>query len=225
MNKTQDSRVRVKICGLKSVETAEAVGRMNPDLVGFVFAASKRRVSPELAGDMIRTLKAAGSKAMSAGVFVNPTLTELEEAMASAPLDVIQLHGTETPEFCERVKARFAGILVYKVFPVSAQDNISEQLDAYCHTIDAIMLDTIGGGTGKTFEWECIPKYSAYAGSIGLPLIVAGGLNPDNVEDLVKSYRPDGVDVSSGVETDGIKDLNKISAFIERVKSVDQQRT
>jgi len=216
---------KVKICGIKSVAVAEQVGQLNPDLIGFVFAKSKRKVTPEEAGEMIAAVRLSGSKALAAGVFVNPTLEQLEHAAKTAKLDVIQLHGEESPDFCMAVKQRIQNTLLYKVFTVTDQHSeqaICDQLDLYRGIADAIMLDTAGGGTGTTFEWERIPTYMDWAKRIGMPVLVAGGLTADNVTDLIERYRPDVVDVSSGVETNGEKDLLKIAAFIERVNSIDQ---
>lgn len=94
----------------------------------------------------------------------------------------------------------------------------------YAGTVDAFLLDTPGGGTGRRFAWDVIPGYAAAARELGVPLFVAGGLDPGNVTDLVGRYGPDGVDVSSGVETDGAKDPAKIAAFLERVRDIDQKR-
>jgi phosphoribosylanthranilate isomerase len=100
---------------------------------------------------------------------------------------------------------------------------ITNQLDPYRGLCDSILLDTydpiVGGGTGETFAWNRIPAYQAWAAEAGMPLIIAGGLKPDNVGELITNYKPDGVDVSSGVETAGAKDILLIKAFIERVRS------
>lgn len=230
MTESNRQRTKIKICGIQTVDSAIAVGRLQPDLIGFVFAPSRRQVTPEWAGRMIHALQQSDSRALAAGVFVNPDMAELEAVMEKAPIAVIQLHGQETPEFCSSVKARFSGVSVYKVVSLAADadvtgQGVAELIADYQGAIDAIMLDTQGGGTGRTFNWSLIPKCAAVAANIGIPLFIAGGLHPDNVGELVMNYRPDGVDVSSGVETDGQKDLNKIRLFMERVDSIDQQRT
>jgi len=103
-----------------------------------------------------------------------------------------------------------------------ASDAAASRLDPYLDAIDAVLLDTYdpaaAGGTGRTFAWECIPLYLAWTRRHGLPLIVAGGLHADNVRELIDRYGPDGVDVSSGVETNGEKDIEKIATFVKKVK-------
>jgi phosphoribosylanthranilate isomerase len=222
------SAPKVKICGIQSVNMIASIAHLPIDYIGFVFAKSRRQVSAEQAANMISYLQEnSDSPPQTVGVFVNPSLEELEQLIKTAPLDVIQLHGQETPDFCRQVKEQF-GKKVFKVFsipPDGAEDfeaAIAEQLDAYKLNVDALMLDTfeplVGGGSGKTFSWEKIPSIQAWARQNQLPLLIAGGLNPENVTKLISHYAPDGVDVSSGVETEGIKDPLKIQTFIERVK-------
>ncbi|MCM3171464.1 phosphoribosylanthranilate isomerase [Paenibacillus sp. MER 99-2] len=200
------------------------------DYVGVVFAKSRRRIEPKQAVELKEVLLmwTALDRPKLTGVFVNPTMEELEQVMDAAALDVIQLHGQETPAFCEQVKQRFQ-TEVFKAFSfpknesgTEAVDTTLKTLDNYVHTIDAILLDTYDpqyvGGSGHTFAWERIPTYAKWARNHGIALFVAGGLQPDNVQQLIQTYAPDGVDVSSGVETDGVKDIAKITAFVERVK-------
>lgn len=226
-------RTLVKICGLMTAEAALAAARHGADLAGFVFAPSRRRVT---ADEVAAILAALGPEAgvQAAGVFVNPEAAELDRVMAVARLDVIQLHGDETPSFCGGVKARFPGTRIIKALAAHAGaddahhgtggPSAKEHLMPYAGTVDAFLLDTPGGGTGRRFAWDVIPGYAAAARELGVPLFVAGGLDPGNVTDLVGRYGPDGVDVSSGVETDGAKDPAKIAAFLERVRDIDQKR-
>ncbi|WP_150271081.1 phosphoribosylanthranilate isomerase [Paenibacillus tepidiphilus] len=215
----------VKICGLHSVEVLKSMQRIPLDYVGFVFAESRRKVTPQQAAEMIgeladwKTEKPPGA----AGVFVDPTADELKALLHIAPLDVIQLHGQESPAFCRELKLAFPGIQVWKALSVSGNAEPAESAVAgFAGTVDALLLDTYdpqgSGGSGKTFDWSLIPAYQQAAASYGLPLFVAGGLHPDNVAELLENYSPDGVDVSSGVETGGIKDTAKMTAFVERVK-------
>ncbi|AZN40729.1 phosphoribosylanthranilate isomerase [Paenibacillus albus] len=223
---------RVKICGLRDNETVRAMDGLPVDEIGFVFAKSKRQVSPALAGELIgevRKLRTpSGSAPQSVGVFVNPTIDELRSVLAEAPLDVVQLHGDETPEFCAEVR-KLLEVKVWKVLSVLSEDSEGDsaaasvgpdRLAAFAGTVDGFLIDTAGGGTGVTFAWHVIDRYSSVAAEIGVPLYVAGGLHPDNVGELLSSYSPSGVDVSSGVETDGVKDIQKIRMFAERVKAV-----
>jgi phosphoribosylanthranilate isomerase len=221
----------VKICGLQSVEVLKSIIHLPIDHIGFVFAPSKRQVKPDKASELISYLKTEAANGISipltVGVLVNPSKEQLTEIMAVAPLDVVQLHSQETPEFCGWVREHFQ-VQVFKSVSISKSENkvpsqaeVAAQLDPYVGSVDAVLLDTFdpvyGGGSGKTFAWDCIPVYQEWARSAAVKLLVAGGLQPDNVDQLVEAYRPDGVDVSSGVETDGVKDIAKITAFVERV--------
>lgn len=220
------SRPQVKICGLRDETTIRAMAGLNVAYIGLVFASSKRQVTPEQAAALLRTIRATpmngGGPPRAVGVFVNPTLESLAATLAQAPLDVVQLHGGESAAFCLEVGARF-GVEVWRALSVQESDGETAASGAearvaeYAGSVAAILLDTAGGGTGRTFRWELIPAYQEAARRHGLRLIVAGGLTPDNVGALAASYRPDGVDISSGVETDGVKDIDKIAAFAERV--------
>lgn len=223
----QQAKPLLKICGLQDVEVLKSMKHLTVDFIGFVFAKSRRQVSAEQAAQLCNVLNEweAVPSPRSAGVFVNPDWEELTAVLDQAPLDVIQLHGQESPDFCQKVREVF-GVQVFKAF--SIHDNqipgISalEQLNLYKGKVDAILLDTYdgvyGGGSGKTFAWEKSLPYQQWADRTGIPLFVAGGLDAENVNELVRRYAPDGVDVSSGVETDGHKDIVKMTAFVERVK-------
>ncbi|TVY11623.1 phosphoribosylanthranilate isomerase [Paenibacillus cremeus] len=226
----------VKICGLQTVEAVRETAGLAVDHIGFMFARSKRQVTPEQAGELIRQglpVKGTAGRPEAVGVFVNPSKEELSAVLDKAPLDVIQLHGQEDAAFCCWVKETFPGVCVFKVISVTSTSAGGEQsqdsspeaiLSSYKPYIDGVLLDTFdpvyGGGSGKTFDWDAIPPFLSWCRQAGIPLLVAGGLAPDNVADLIQTYAPDGVDVSSGVETDGIKDLTKIRSFVERVKTI-----
>lgn len=233
---------RIKICGLKTAETIQQMDGLPFHDIGFIFAAaSKRQVQPEQAAELIESvhsLKAAdGQRPQTVGVFVNPELEELRETLAIAPLDVVQLHGSETPAFCQAVREQLA-VKVWKVFSIRDEAVVQAEevtgkgavkgpdahasaaaarLAPYGGKVDAVLIDTAGGGTGKAFNWEVIDDYLAAAAQLNVPLYVAGGLNPDNVNELLAAYAPNGLDVSSGVETDGIKDIEKIRLFVRKV--------
>lgn len=215
----------VKICGLQSVEVLKSMINLPVDYVGFVFARSKRQISSERAAELLPLLRAwsGGAAPRSVGVFLNPSMDELEDVLRAAPLDVVQLHGTEDPAFCRDAKARF-GVQVLKAFSVKEDGSVHGRPDltAYAGVLDGVLLDTYdpkyGGGSGHSFNWRAVNPYRDWTMTQGIPLFVAGGLHPGNVELLIETLQPDGVDVSSGVETGGVKDLAKITQFVERVK-------
>ncbi len=223
------ARPLVKICGLRDEGTIRAMNGLPVDLIGFVFAPSKRQVTPEQAARLHAAARAVGMNGgvfpRTVGVFVNPSMEELEQVLAKVPLDVIQLHGRETPAFCKEVKQRF-GIEVWRALP--AEDDAEnaaagltgpDRLAEYEGIVSTVLIDTAGGGTGRAFRWGLIPSYQQRARRHGMRLFVAGGLTPDNVGELLSAYRPDGLDISSGVETEGVKDIRKIAAFAERVNA------
>lgn len=223
------SDVKVKICGLQSVEVLKSMINLPVDYIGFVFAPSKRKVSGQQAASLISVLQdwnsQNGTVPQSVGVFMNPTMAELEDILTSARLDVLQLHGAESPEFCREARERF-GLQVFKVLSVSIDGALrsGHALEDYEGVIDGLLLDTYdpqyGGGSGKTFPWDIAVPYKTWARQRRIPFLVAGGLHIENVSELIDSVAPDGVDVSSGVETDGIKDITKIASFVERVKGI-----
>ncbi|WP_019122443.1 phosphoribosylanthranilate isomerase [Brevibacillus massiliensis] len=212
---------RVKICGITRVETLELLARSRADYVGFVFAKSRRQVTAEAAGEMLRQVP---EHPAAVGVFVNPTLTELERVLSVAPLQVIQLHGQESPDFCANVRKRFS-LQVWKAISIGEGKELSDELESYRPQVDAFLFDThdqkLAGGTGKRFAWTEIPRLRKLAGDT--PFFVAGGIHLDNLGELLEGYRPEAIDISSGVETDGQKDHGKITQLLERVREYDRQ--
>lgn len=220
----------VKICGLQSVEVVKSVLHLPIDMVGMVFARSRRQVTASTAAEIVELLrrhKESGQAAPeSVGVFVNPTMEELDAVLAAAALDAVQLHGQESPEFCRTVKERFP-VRVIKAVSIKQEDcgrDPLELLESYKGSVDAFLLDAFdpvyGGGAGAVFDWRAITPYQEWARDQAIPLLIAGGLHEHNVQALLNAYHPDAVDVSSGVETGGVKDLDKITAFVERVKGL-----
>ncbi|WP_239614173.1 phosphoribosylanthranilate isomerase [Cohnella mopanensis] len=217
---------KIKICGIMDDATLQGMSGLPVEYIGFMFAKSRRQLTPERAAELLAVVKqipmASGNPPLAVGIFVNPTLEQLAETLSVVSLDVVQLHGDETPEFCRQVGERFK-VDVWRALPIledtaNQPDRGTQRLDAYKGAVSTILLDTAGGGTGKTFRWDVIPSYQEAAIRNGLELFIAGGLNPGNVNELITTYHPVGVDISSGVETDGVKDSHKITAFVERVK-------
>jgi len=198
--------VRVKICGICDLETALGAAEAGADALGFVFAPSRRMLSPDKAREIIKRLPPFISRV---GVFVNLPAAEVEQIAGYTGLDTVQLHGDESPEYCKAIN----GYKVIKSFSVSGEHNLER---AGLYEVDGYLLDTaaqgLRGGTGIAFDWRLAAGFSAG------PLMLAGGLSPENVRQAINMVRPYAVDVSSGVETEGQKDINKIKDFVRRVK-------
>lgn len=203
-------RVRVKICGVMTPEIAAVAAEAGADAIGLVFAPSRRRVTIDQASAIVAGLPPFVA---AVGVFVDMPADEVETTARGLPLDVVQLHGDEPPEMCRLLRRQ--GVRVIKAVRVVDRVDV-DLLDRY-RSAAALMLDTrvdgLAGGSGRAFDWE-----AARGLSDRFPLILSGGLTPDNVGRALDVVRPYGVDVSSGVETDGSKDPEKIRQFIERVR-------
>lgn len=204
---------RVKICGIRDMAAAVVAADAGATAIGLIFAPeSRRRVSPTEAAAICRSLPPFITRV---GVVVNESLDGLRALIGEVGVDTVQLHGDETPEFCDHVRA--LGAKVIKALPVSGPMDL-DHVRAY--PVSAVLLDTHRagqrGGTGETFDW-------AYARPVAaaVPVILSGGLSPDNVAAGIGAVRPYGVDVSSGVETDGVKDPRKIRAFIAAARAAD----
>ncbi|MCD2223992.1 phosphoribosylanthranilate isomerase [Listeria cossartiae] len=200
----------VKICGLKKAVDVAAAVENGADMIGFVFAKSKRQVTIEQAHQLAENIPATVKKV---GVFVNPTEEELTAAIKGVPLDIVQLHGQEPTEQANRTDAE-----VIKAFPVKdgkLPPSINDYPNAY------ILLDAPAeeyeGGSGKTFDWDKINSDALTKNK----LIIAGGLNAGNVQVAIKRFEPYAVDISSGVETNGEKNPEKIKNFIKTAKGVE----
>lgn len=179
------------------------------DLLGFVFAESRRRITPENAELIAREITGVGK----VGIFVNSPLQEVQEIANRCRLDFVQLHGEEPPDYCRALK-----IPVIKAFRVQDEGFDPAEMDAY--GVDLVLLDTYCpgnyGGTGVTFDWR---RTAESCRQLKTPFIVAGGLTPYNVAEAVSMLLPSGVDVSGGVETAGQKDVEKIGRFIQAARS------
>jgi phosphoribosylanthranilate isomerase len=243
---------RVKVCGLRDVETAVEAAKAGADMIGLMFAESRRKVTPQECFDVVSalhelrghdeavTIPGPGRGEVTAaswfgawneaidetlfrtrplivGVFADMTVEEVNNIADAAHLDMVQLSGGEDEDFVDAIERP-----VLKAIHVGAgMTDVDVQDRAVAGHARAILLDTASaharGGTGETFDWEVARDVARR-----LPLMLAGGLTPANVGDAVATVRPWAVDVSSGVETDGAKDLAKVKAFVAAVKEADR---
>lgn len=217
---------RIKICGLRDVATIEAMEGLPIQEVGLVFAPSKRQVTAAQAEQLVDAIhRLSGERIRAVGVFVNHPLEEMIALLQHVPLDVVQLHGNEDVQYYSLLHEAYPNLALWKVISIKqqrehnneAEQHIKDELTPYIPYIESILIDAPGGGTGKPFNWEAIATYRAVADQFELQLYVAGGLHEGNVAQLISSYRCDGIDVSSGVESDGVKDLHKINEFVRKV--------
>ncbi len=203
-------RVRVKICGITRIEDALVAVEAGADALGFIFhPPSPRHLDPRAAGEIICQLPPLVSKV---GVFVNAPEETIWETVRLAGTDTLQLHGEESPEFCRR----FRPLTVYRAFRIRDASSL-ERLPAYDTTGWLLDSEVHGqaGGSGERFDWDL----AIQATRLGKPIVLAGGLTPDNVAAAIRQVRPYGVDVSSGVESrPGRKDPARLRAFLEAVR-------
>ena len=207
-------RTRAKICGITRIEDIHSAVNAGVDAIGFVFyAPSPRSVTIEQAKELAKHIPAY---VQIVGLFVNATVDEITQVLEHVPLDMLQFHGEESAEQCQQIalqtKRRW-----YKAIQVKPELDIIKAIKSYQHAgASAVLLDAwhpeLKGGTGHQFDWSQFPK-------LNVPLILAGGLKPENIEDAIKTTRAYAVDVSGGVESaKGIKDQQLIEHFMQGVQ-------
>ena len=191
---------KVKICGLSSKEAVETAVSAGADYIGFVFAPSKRQVTLDQAAELAKLIS---SDVKKVGVFVSPSRAELLEAVDKVGLDLVQVHGQVVDKLFENL-------------PCGSIQAVQVDGDGHVPNsqADYLLFDAPVAGSGQTFDWGRLDTTE-----LAQPFFIAGGLNEDNVEEAIQHFTPYAVDVSSGVETNGQKDHEKISRFIERVKN------
>ena len=232
---------KVKICGLSRIEDIEAVNRVLPDFIGFVFASGRRKVDMYTATKLKEKLD---PRIKAVGVFVNEAVETVAEIYNNKIIDLAQLHGDEDGEYIRQLRS-LCGCGIIKTVSISAGTTVSANIGAVStvsdrsnsgethsnagdgfdwflpsqsYDADFLLFDTLTnqrGGAGKVFDWNILKQYS------GLPYFLAGGLTADNVTDAINLLNPFCVDVSSGVETDGLKDEAKIRDFIYKVRQLN----
>lgn len=199
---------KVKICGLRRPEDIDFANRLRPDAIGFVFApGSRRRVTPEEALALKRRL-VPGIRAV--GVFVGASPEAIAAVVATGAIDAVQLHGPDGDE--ERIAALRAlvpSVRLVRALKVRGADDLAA---AEASSADLVLLDA-GAGDGVPFDWRLLADHP-----LRRPFFLAGGLTPENVAEAIRLARPHGVDASSGVETDGFKDFQKMQTFIAEAR-------
>lgn len=210
---------KIKICGLSRREDIESVNMVSPDYIGFImgFPKSHRNITIERA----KTLRAGLKEEIQVvGVFVDAEISMIVDACAQKVIDIIQLHGREDIRYIERLKAVLASVEVQAKIIKAIQVKSKEDLALIKEVpADMILLDA-GMGDGKLFSQEQMELLK----SVNRDYFLAGGLNPENVSELLESLHPFGVDVSSGVETEKKKDRKKIRRFVQNVRNYDERR-
>ena len=210
---------KVKMCGISKVETIPAVVEAKPDYMGLVFAPSKRQVTVDQAKILIEELHKQcinhyDTKVVkTVGVFVNETLDNLVRIADTANLDAVQLHGDEDETFIQSLKER-TNVEVWKAIQIRTAADTEKWIDS---SADMLLFDAYHkderGGTGEVFDWSSLDAFER-------PFMLAGGIDSTNVARAIRTVRPYGIDISSGIETNGMKDDKKITAFTKIVKSI-----
>ena len=192
---------KIKFCGLKRIEDIKYANELKPDFVGFVFAPkSKRFVNADTARELKNLLD---TEIKAVGVFVDEDINVVTKLLKDGIIDIAQLHGSEDEEYIKSLRA-ICDKPIIKAFTIVSKDDIKKANES---TADYILLDS-GKGSGETFDWDLIKE-------VNRPYFLAGGLTLDNVENAVKTLHPFVVDVSSGIETDGFKDFDKMCRFAQ----------
>ena len=217
---------KVKMCGISKVETIPAVVEAKPDYMGLVFAPSKRQVTVDQAKILVEELHRGYAKKYGSdtehdkndtiktvGVFVNETVDNLVTIANEANLDAVQLHGDEDETFIQSLKER-TNVEVWKAVQIRSAADVAEWIDS---SADMLLFDAYHkderGGTGEVFDWSSLDAFER-------PFMLAGGIDSTNVARAIRTVRPYGIDISSGIETNGVKDDEKITAFTKIVKSI-----
>jgi len=206
-------RTRIKICGITLVEDAHSVVQCGADAIGLIFyPSSPRHVQIDQAKEVTN---AVGAFVTTVGVFVNPEINYLQEVLRNVPIDIIQFHGNESPEFCLQADKPY-------IKAIRVKDGIDLEAEAQRYSSSrGILLDSfvpgVVGGTGETFAWEKTNEVKSH------PVILAGGINRSNVDTVISEHKPYAIDISSGVEIDkGIKSGAAIEQFMQAVRRQDQ---
>lgn len=210
--------MRVKICGLTKVNQAQEIAHQGANSIGFICVKkSPRYIVPEKIQAISMALPNNIDKV---GVFANHSLQEIIEIVETARLTSVQLHGAESPEFCDRLRQALAkNIELIKAFRIKNGASLQDT-ERYSNRVDTLLLDAYHpqmlGGSGHTIDWQALKQFNP-----SLPWLLAGGLTPNNIQAALTSLKPDGIDLSSGVEhSPGDKDLTKVTQLFEQLAIV-----
>lgn len=196
---------KIKLCGLSRKCDIEWANELHPEYIGFVFAPKSRRY---VSVDMAAELKAMLSEDIKAvGVFVNSPIESVAYILSRGIIDIAQLHGSEDEEYISRL-SKLTDKPIVKAFSINSADDVSAANNS---SADMVLLDSGSGGTGTNFDWKLL-------GNINRPYFLAGGLCCENISQAITALDPYAVDVSSGIETNGCKDKNKMAAFVAAVR-------
>jgi len=198
---------KIKFCGLTRTGDIEAANELKPDYIGFVFWPKSKRAVTAGEAKILKSKLDPSIKAV--GVFVDEDIEAVKSLLDGGIIDIAQLHGHEDEDYINGLK-KASGKPVIKAFRIRSEEDIRK---AEASPADLVLLDA-GMGDGVTFDWSLIKN-------TGRPYFLAGGLDPDNAADAVRTLHPYALDVSSGIETDGLKDTNKMAAFAASVRKED----
>lgn len=201
---------RIKLCGLTRPCDIEAVNELKPEYIGFVFAQKSRRyITAEKAEELKKLLH---PDIETVGVFVNENVETVARLLSGGIIDIAQLHGSEDENYIGQLR-KLTDKSIIKAFRIESEQDI---INAQNSSADFVLLDSGNGGTGTVFDWELLMNISR-------PYFLAGGLDNSNVQDAVRRLNPYAVDVSSGIETDGLKDKIKMTDFVDIVRKEDAE--
>jgi phosphoribosylanthranilate isomerase len=215
--------LRVKICGITKPEQGWAIAQLGATALGFICThQSPRYVTPEQIREIVDRVAKSDHTAGSVdrvGVFVDASLEEIERVVAIARLNVVQLHGNESPETCQKIRTALSQVELIKALRVRSLE-ILHLANQYAEVVDTLLLDAyhpgLYGGTGQTLDWQVLRSFHP-----ACPWLLAGGLTPENVLEALSQVQPDGIDLSSGVErSPGDKDLDKVALLFQHLNQV-----
>ncbi|WP_416728836.1 phosphoribosylanthranilate isomerase [Fictibacillus sp. JL2B1089] len=202
--------VQIKYCGCQSEDDYKLLIESKADLIGFIFAESKREVDPTEVNSWIEKY---GKPKKLVGVFQNATLQRIKNVVNTVPIDIIQCHGTESVDQLKEIRVH-CNKEIYKALPFS--ESIFKRIELYGKAADGLIIDSVSkgqfGGTGIPFSWEEVPNMMKASDGIGVTCFIAGGIKPENVSELMKLH-PHGIDLSGGIEENGKKSVKKIETL------------